>query len=67
MHEEVLDQDHGSGYEIVERYLEPVEFYCPTCDLRLDGPEEMEAAGFEDEYKDEEDREIEYEPDYGND
>lgn len=67
VHEEVLDQDHGSGYETVERYFEPVEFFCPTCDLRLDGPEEMEAAGFEEEYKDEEEREIEYEPDYGND
>jgi hypothetical protein len=67
VHEEVIDQDHSSGYETVERYFEAVEFLCPTCDLRLDGPEEMEAAGFDDEYKDEEEREIEYEPDYGND
>ncbi|MDU9026242.1 hypothetical protein [Pseudomonas corrugata] len=67
VHEEVIDQDFESGYETVERYFTPVEFYCPSCDLRLDGVEEMEAAEFEEEYTDQDEREIEYEPDYGND
>ncbi|WP_301153738.1 hypothetical protein [Metapseudomonas otitidis] len=67
VHEEVIDQDFENGYEIVERYFTPVEFYCPSCDLRLDGPEEMEAAEFDEEYTDQDEREIEYEPDYGND
>lgn len=67
VHEEVIDQDHESGYETVERYFTPAEFYCPSCDLRLDGAEEMEAAEFEEEYTDQDEREIEYEPDYGND
>lgn len=67
VHEEVVDQDHESGYETVERYFTPVEFYCPSCDLRLDGAEEMKAAEFEEEYIDQDEREIEYEPDYGND
>ena len=44
-----------------------MEFYCPSCDLRLDGAEEMKAAEFEEEYIDQDEREIEYEPDYGND
>jgi hypothetical protein len=66
VHEEVLDQDLHDGYETVERYFNPAEFFCPTCDLRLEGAEEMEAAEFE-EYTDQDEREIEYEPDYGND
>ncbi|WP_447902986.1 hypothetical protein [Pseudomonas serbica] len=67
VHEEVIEQDHESGYETVERYFTPVEFYCPTCDLRLDGTEAMKAADFEEEYTELVEREIEYEPDYGND
>ncbi len=67
VHEEVIEQDHESGYETVERYSTPVEFYCPTCDLHLEGAEAMKAAGFDEEYVEQDEREIEYEPDYGND
>ncbi|WP_054990922.1 hypothetical protein [Pseudomonas coronafaciens] len=67
VHEEVVDSDYSSGYETVARYLSPVEFYCPACELRLDGAEEMQAGEFTEEYVEEVEREIEYEPDYGND
>lgn len=67
IHEEVIEQDHESGYETIERYSTPVEFYCPTCDLHLEGSEAMKAADFDEEYVEQDDREIEYEPDYGND
>lgn len=67
IHEEVIEQDHENGYETVERYSTPVEFYCPTCDLHLEGAEAMRAAGFDEEYVEQDEREIEYEPDYGND
>lgn len=67
IHEEVIDTDYESGYETVEQYFSPVEYFCPSCDLRLDGSDEMEAAELQDEHIDQDEREIEYEPDYGND
>lgn len=65
--EQVIDQDLYSGYETVVKYYLPMEFYCPTCELHLDGNEELEAADLEHEYNEEEERQIEYEPEYGND
>lgn len=67
IHEEVIDHDYETGFETVERFFSPAEFLCQTCGLRLEGAEEMEAADFDTEYSEVDDREMEYEPDYGND
>lgn len=66
--EQAADQsDHDFGYELVERGYLPTEFHCPTCKLALVGELAMEAAGLEDTHVEQEEREIEYEPEYGND
>lgn len=65
--EQVINQDHHSGYEDVEIFYSPVEFYCPNCELHLEGYEEIEATNLEEDFIEEIEREIEYEPDYGND
>lgn len=65
--EEVIDQDFSSGYETVNQYFSPMEFYCPTCQLHLEGEEALIVAGLAEDYSEEIEREMEYEPDYGND
>ena len=67
--EELADdqRDADDGYEIIERGFAPVEFHCPTCGLSLVGEAAVSAAGLADEFVDTEEREITYEPDYGND
>ncbi|AZF48727.1 MULTISPECIES: hypothetical protein [unclassified Pseudomonas] len=65
--EEVIDQDFGSGYETVNEFYSPMEFYCPTCQLHLEGEDALDEAGLSDEYSEESEREMEYEPEYGND
>lgn len=62
------DQDDAEpGYEMVDVQYSLEEFLCPTCGLHLDGTDAMRAAGFDEFLEDQEEREIEYEPDYGND
>lgn len=53
--------------ELVEVTYTTLAFQCPQCGLRLNGREELDAAGFPDEFVDIETREMEVEPDYGND
>ncbi|MGV7218646.1 hypothetical protein [Bradyrhizobium sp. UFLA05-112] len=53
--------------EIVDREFAGEEFRCPTCDLSLNGSDEIVAAGLHNVHEDREEREMEYEPDYGND
>ncbi len=43
------------------------KFRCPTCDLNLDGFDELDFAGLPTEHSDTDERQMEYEPDYGND
>ena len=43
------------------------ELRCPTCDLSLMGSDEIGAAGLNYIREDQQEREMEYEPDYGND
>ena len=43
------------------------EFVCLVCGLHLQGAEELHAASLPDEFYDTEEREREFEPDYGND
>lgn len=69
-HEESAEDQSNSepGYEIVEVSYYPLEFHCPTCGLALEGNEEVIMAGIADDAHYElEEREIQYEPDYGND
>lgn len=66
--EEVTEEaDRDGVWEIVERELHGEQFRCPTCDLRLAGSPEIEAAGLRWQREDRQEREMEYEPDYGND
>ncbi|CAG8868674.1 hypothetical protein [Pseudomonas fluorescens] len=65
--EEVIDQDFSTGYETVNQYYSPMEFYCPTCQLHLEGEEALHEAKLSDDHSEESEREMEYEPDYGND
>lgn len=61
------DRNEYSIWEIVDREFVGEEFRCPTCDLSLMGSEEIEASGLSYIHEDQQEREMEYEPDYGND
>ncbi|MNY37132.1 hypothetical protein D3C86_1716690 [compost metagenome] len=62
------DQDDADeGYEMVETGYAAEELFCPTCELSLIGEEALVAGGIDLERVDFNEREIEYEPDYGND
>jgi hypothetical protein len=66
--EEITDEvDPETGTETVCKYLAAEEFFCPVCGLNLEGSDEIEAAGLTAEHQIYEEREFEYEPDYGND
>lgn len=61
------ERDEYAIWEIVDREFVGEEFRCPTCNLSLIGSEEIEAAGLNHVHEDRQEREMEYEPDYGND
>ena len=61
------EPDEYAMWEIVEREFVAEEFKCPTCDLALTGSEEFDAAGINYIHEDTVEREMDYEPDYGND
>lgn len=67
--EEIIDTnpDEYGVWETVERYFSGEKFRCPTCGLELDGYDELSFAGLDTEFSDTDEREMEYEPDYGND
>ena len=67
--EEVIDTtpDEYGMWETVERYFTGERFLCPTCGLELNGYDELTYADVDPEYSDTDEREMEYEPDYGND
>jgi len=68
-HEEVSDEyDEDDPYtEYVEKTYSSEEFLCPTCDLRLSGTRELSVTDLPEEFNETEEREREFEPDYGND
>lgn len=69
-YEELADDQSGvePGFEIIETGYYSLEFHCPTCGLSLEGSDEIALAGLDvDTHYELEEREIEYEPDYGND
>ena len=61
------DRDEYAIWETVNREFVGEEFRCPTCDLTLTGTDEINATGISSIYEDTQEREMEYEPDYGND
>ena len=67
--EEIVETDlhEGALWEIVEKEFVAEEFHCPVCKLYLRSQAEIEAAGLVTEHTDADEREVEYEPDYGND
>lgn len=66
--EENISEEHDEHavWEIVDRIFMGEEFRCPTCKLSLVGPE-IEASGLDCIHEDQQEREMAYEPDYGND
>ena len=61
------ERDEEAIWEIVNREFVGEEFRCPACDLSLTGSQEIDAAGLNYIHEDQQERELEYEPDYGND
>jgi hypothetical protein len=61
------ERDEHAIWEIVDREFVGEEFRCPTCDLTLTGSDEIDASGLNYIHTDQQEREMEYEPDYGND
>lgn len=53
--------------ELVEATYVTSGFRCAACRLKLDGREELDLAGIDEEFVTTEEREPDYEPDYGND
>lgn len=54
-------------WEVVDREFAGEEFRCPTCNLTLMGSDEINASGLNYIHENQQEREMEYEPDYGND
>ena len=67
--EDVVDTqpDGYTVWETVEKELSAEEFKCPVCKLALDGTDELEYAGIDIYHTLSVEREMEFEPDYGND
>lgn len=61
------EREKDAIWEVVNREFVGEEFRCPTCDLTLMGSDEIHAAGISYIHEDQQEREMEYEPDYGND
>ena len=61
------ERDEYAIWEIVDREFVGEEFRCPTCELTLVGSDEIDAAGLNYIHEDQQEREMDYEPDYGND
>ena len=62
------EQDPDDPYtEYVEVEYSSEEFLCPVCQLHLQGTQEIYATDLPGEFTETEEREREFEPDYGND
>jgi hypothetical protein len=67
--EDVIDtqNDEYNVWEIVQKDYSGAAFRCPTCGLKLDGYDELELAKLPLEFSDTDERQLDYEPEYGND
>ena len=54
------------GWEEVDVEYVAEELYCPTCQLHLEGEASISAADIDVSYVETEERETEYEPEFGN-
>lgn len=61
------EHDEGTIWEIVNRDFAGEEFKCPSCELSLSGSDEIEDAGLDYNHEDLQEREMDCEPEYGND
>jgi len=61
------DREDDPWEETVDVYYDAEEFHCPTCNLMLDNREAIDAVGLPLEHEEQEVRQREYEPEYGND
>lgn len=67
VNEEVIDESYDDGpWEKVEITYSADEFSCPVCGLHLVGQAEVVSGGYDLEHTETDDRQIEYEPEYGN-
>lgn len=62
-----LEQPGEPWMELVDTIYFTSGFRCTTCELKLDGREELDLAGIVEEFVHTEERETDYEPEYGND
>ncbi len=67
--EEIIESNAGEDgtWEFVEQTYVAEQFACPTCTLSLDGAIELEAAKIDLEHQEITEREMAFEPEYGND
>ena len=70
-HEEVVGnynevEEEEAGEELVEKTYFSERFFCPVCELRLNGQDEIGAAALETEHTETETRERRYEEEYNN-
>ena len=65
--QEAGEVDWESGILAVTAYYSPLAFRCAVCNFVLEGNEELAVADMGEDIEVEEEREIEYEPEYGND
>lgn len=63
---EVRDVATNDVWELVQKNFAAEQFICPVCGLSFEGAEELESAGIPLEHAEEEERELEYEPEYMN-
>ena len=62
------DPDWGPGFYEISRITYDVEgLHCPECGLVLEGRDEIAIAGLSPDFVRDDEREPDYEPDYGND
>ncbi len=65
--EEISEDEYGyATWETVIKNYRADEFVCPRCKLHLVGVDQLGFAGFDLEHAEEDEREIQYEPEYGN-
>lgn len=65
--EEVIEETYDDGpWEKVEITYSADEFSCPVCGLHLIGQAEIELGGYDLQHIETDERQIEYEPEYGN-
>jgi hypothetical protein len=66
--EEIVDTygDEDGGWEQVETHYSAEQFRCPVCNLYLEDSDEIEYSGLDATHTETEEREMEYEEEYGN-